>query len=159
MSRSRTSAGRTGRTPFLTHLFITGAEVNALAQAHCNPQSSHARQKLAARPMASPRISITSTYYECFWVLSISIRVGRHQLKMETPGRNQTPILRYRGVMFTSEYLKDSLSAVCPVLGVHRVRQGLTVLFEVDFSEDKALEEFCKSLSDGMLRLQNRTET
>ena len=104
--------------------------------------------------MASPRISITSTYYECFWVLSVSARVGRYQLKMETPRRNQTPILRYRDVTFTSEYLKDSLSAVCSVMGVHnvaRVRQGLTVLFEVDFSEEKALEKFCRSLSNGML--------
>ena len=101
------------------------------------------------------RIDITSTYYECFLVISVSIRVGRHQLRMETPrGRNQSPILRYRDVTFTSEYLKDSLSAVCSVLGVHnvaRVRQGQTVLFEVDFSEEKALEKFCKSLSNGVL--------
>ena len=103
----------------------------------------------------SSQIRTTTTYHECFWVLSVSIRVGRHQLKMETPRRNQTPILRYRDVTFTSEYLKDSLSAVCSVKGVHnvaRVRQGQTVLFEVDFSEEKALEKFCKSLSKGMSR-------
>ena len=97
------------------------------------------------------QINVTSTYHECFWVLSVSVRVGRHQLKIES--RNQTPILRYRDVTFTSEYLKDSLSAVCSVLGVHnvaRVRQGLTVLFEVDFSDEKALEKFCNSLSNGM---------
>ena len=106
--------------------------------------------------MASPRISITSTYYECFWVLSVSPRVDGHQMKMETPRRSQTPILRYGDVTFTSEYLKDSLSAVCSVMGVHnvaRVRQGQTVLFEVDFSEEKALERFCRLLSKGMLRL------
>ena len=39
-------------------------------------------------------------------------------MKMETP---RTPILRYRDVTFTSEYLKDSLSAVCSLLGVHDV--------------------------------------
>ena len=106
--------------------------------------------------LSASRISITSTYCECFWVLSVSVRVDRHQLKMEIPRRNQTPILRYRDVTFTSEYLKDSLSAVCSVMGVHnvaRVRQGLTILFEVDFSEEKALEKFCRSLSNGMLAL------
>ena len=66
---------------------------------------------------------------------------------METSSRShQTPVLRYR---VTTEYLKDSLTAVCPLLGVHnvaRVRQGALLLVEVDFTDEKAaLIEFCKS--------------
>ena len=71
---------------------------------------------------------------------------------METARGNQLPVLRYRDVSFTSEYLKDSLSVVCPLMGVHnvaRVRQGALPLFEVDFTEEKALDKFCRSLSNG----------
>ena len=93
-----------------------------------------------------------STYYESFLVLSLCLRIGKRQLKMETSRGNQLPVLRYREVSFTSEYLKDSLSAVCPLMGVHnvaRVRQGALPLFEVDFTEEKALDKFCRSLSNG----------
>ena len=95
-----------------------------------------------------------STYYESFLALSLSVRVGKRQLKMETPRGNQLlPVLRSRDISFTSEYLKDSLSAVCPLMGVHnvaRVRKGALPLFEVDFIGEKALDKFCRSLSDGM---------
>ena len=93
-----------------------------------------------------------STYYESFLVLSLCLRIGKRQLKIETSRGNQLPVLRYRDVSFTSEYLKDSLSAVCPLMGVHnvaRVRQGALPLFEVDFTEEKALDKFCRSLSNG----------
>ena len=101
-----------------------------------------------------------STYYESFLVLSLNLRIGncKRQLKMETSRGNQLPVLRYRDVSFTSEYLKDSLSAVCPLMGVHnvaRVRQGALPLFEVDFTEEKALDKFCLSISNGMLCIRN----
>ena len=99
-------------------------------------------------------LNIYTTYYESFLALSVSIRVdGNHQLRMETPSSSRAPVLRYRGITFTTEYLKESLSAVCPVLGVHnvaRVRQGASLpLVEVDFTDERALERFCKFISDG----------
>ena len=101
------------------------------------------------------QFNIYTTYYESFLALSVSIRVDRHQLMMETPSSSQAPVLRYRDITFTTEYLKESLSAVCPLLGVHnvaRVRQGATLpLVEVDFTDEKALKRFCQSISDGML--------
>ena len=103
------------------------------------------------------QLNIYTTYYESFLALSVSIRVDRHQLMMETPGSSQAPVLRYRDITFTTEYLKESLRAVCPLLAVHnvaRVRQGATLpLVEVDFTDEKTLERFCKSISDGMLSL------
>ena len=104
--------------------------------------------------MSRSQLNISTTYYESFLALSLSVRVGKRQLKMETSRGNQLPVLRYRDVSFTSEYLKDSLSAVCPLMGVHnvaRVRQGALPLFEVDFIEEKALDKFCRSLSNGKL--------
>ena len=102
---------------------------------------------------AKNQFNIHTTYYESF--LALSVRVDRHQLMMETPSSSQAPVLRYRDITFTTEYLKESLSAVCPLLEVHnvaRVRQGATLpLVEVDFTDEKALERFCKSISDGML--------
>ena len=101
------------------------------------------------------QFNVYTTYYESFLALSVSIRVDKHQLMMETSSRShQTPVLRYRDITFTTEYLKDSLTAVCPLLGVHnvaRVRQGALLLVEVDFTDEKALERFCKSIFDGML--------
>ena len=85
--------------------------------------------------MSRSQLNISTTYYESFLALSLSVRVGKRQLKMETSRGNQLPVLRYRDVSFTSEYLKDSLSAVCPLMGVHnvaRVRQGALPLFEVE---------------------------
>ena len=100
------------------------------------------------------KINIHTTYYESFLALSVSIRVDRHQLMMETPSSSQAPVLRCRDITFTTEYLKESLSAVCPLLGVHnvaRVRQGATLpLVEVDFTDEKALKRFCESISNGM---------
>ena len=100
------------------------------------------------------QFNIYTTYYESFLALSVSIRVDEHQLMMETPSSSQAPVLRYRDITFTTEYLKELLSAVCPLLGVHnvaRMRQGATLpLVEVDFTDEKALERFCKSMSDGM---------
>ena len=100
------------------------------------------------------QLNIYTTYYERFLALSVSIRVDKHQLMMETPSSSQAPVLRYRDITFTTEYLKESLSAVCPLLGVHnvaRVRQGATLpLVEVDFTDENALERFCKSISNGM---------
>ena len=114
------------------------------------PATACAKIKMATRTQLN-----ISTYYESFLVLSLNLRIGKRQLKMETSGGNQLPpVLRYRDVSFTSEYLKDSLSAVCPLMGVHnvaRVRQGALPLFEVDFTEEKALNKFCLSLSNGML--------
>ena len=98
------------------------------------------------------QLNISTTYYESFLALSLNIKVGKRQLKMETSRGNQLPVLRYRDITFTSEYLKDSLNAVCPLMGVHnvaRVRQGALPLFEVDFIEEKALDKFCRSLSNG----------
>ena len=78
---------------------------------------------------------------------------------METPSSSASqlaPVLRYGDITFTAEYLKECLSAItaiCPLLGVHnvaRVRQGALPLFEVDFTDEKALERFCKMLSNGM---------
>ena len=99
------------------------------------------------------QFNLYTTYYERFLALSVSIRVGKlHQLKLETP-RPQAPVLRYRDITFTSEYVKESLSAVCPLLGVHNVARvrtlGPLLLIEVDFTEVNALERFCKSLSSG----------
>ena len=86
------------------------------------------------------QFNIYTTYYESFLALSVSIRVDRHQLMMDS---SQAPVLRYRDITFTTEYLKESLSTVCPVLGVHnvaRVRQGATLpLVEVDFTDERAL--------------------
>ena len=100
------------------------------------------------------QLNIYTTYYESYLALSVSIRVdGNHQLMMETPSSSQAPVLRYRGITFTTENLKESLSAVCPMLGVHnvaRVRQGASLpLVEVDFTDERALERFCKFISDG----------
>ena len=103
-------------------------------------------------------LNIVTTCYENFLALSVSIRVDKHQLTMhmETLKSSQAPVLRYRDITFTTEYLKESLSAVCPLLGVHnvaRVRQGALPLVEVDFTDEKTLERFCKSISNGMLVL------
>ena len=111
--------------------------------------------KYSTITMASKsHFNIYTTYYESFLALSVSIRVDKHQLMIETPSSSQAPVLRYRDITFTTEYLKESLSAVCPLLGVHnvaRVRQGATLpLVEVDFTDEKALERFCKSRNDGM---------
>ena len=92
----------------------------------------------------------------------MSIRVDKHQLtmhNMETLRSSQAPVLRYRDITFPTEYLKESLSAVCPLLGVHnvaRVRQGALPLVEVDFTDEKTLERFCKSISNGMLVLYRK---
>ena len=62
---------------------------------------------------------------------------------MET---RQAPLLRYKDITLTTEYLKECLTAVCPLLGVHnvaRVRQGALPLFEVDFMDEKALSVKC----------------
>ena len=115
-----------------------------------NRPSEGTEIKMATRS----QLNISTTYYESFLALSLSAGVGKRQLKMEASRGNQLPVLRYRDVSFTSEYLKDSLSAVCPLMGVHnvaRVRQGALPLFEVDFIEEKALDKFCRSLSNGML--------
>ena len=116
-----------------------------------------ARRGHAARVMAAKsHFNIYTTYYESFLALSVSIRVDKHQLTMETPSSSASqlaPVLRYRDITFTAEYMKECLSAVCPLLGVHnvaRVRQGALPLFEVDFTDEKALEKFCKMLSNGM---------
>ena len=88
-------------------------------------------------------------YCENLLVLSVAIRVNKHQLKIEI-NPNQAPVYRYRDATLTLEFLKDCLAAVCPVLGVHnvaRARQGTLPLFEVDFIEQKSLERFCKSLN------------
>ena len=86
--------------------------------------------------------------------------MNKHHLMLERQG--QAPVLRYRDIRgditfeFTTESLKESLIAVCPVLGVHnvaRVRQGTLVLVEVDFTQEKLLEKFCKSLSNGVSSL------
>ena len=96
------------------------------------------------------QINVHTTYYESFLALSVSIRVDKHQLMMETPSSSQAPVLRYRDITFTTEHdLKESLSVVCPLLGVARVRQGALPLVEVDFTDEKALERFCKSISNG----------
>ena len=82
----------------------------------------------------------------------MSITVGKHQLMMETPCR-RAPVLRYRDITITTETLKELLIAVCPLRGVHnvaRVRQGALPLVEVDFTDEKALGRFCKSIIDGM---------
>ena len=104
----------------------------------------------------SSSFDIHSTYYESFLALSVSIRVNRHQLKMEKH-INQAPVLHYRNITIPTESLRESLAAVCPVLGVHnvaRVRRGTLALFEVDFTEQKALERFCKSM-DGKLNISH----
>ena len=101
-----------------------------------------------------------ATHYENFLALSVSIRVGKHQLMMETPTTSrshQALVLRYKDTTITTEYLKETLSAVCPLVGVHnvaRVKQGALPLVEVDFTDEKALERFCKSISDGTVILQ-----
>ena len=97
-------------------------------------------------------LDIHTTYYESFLALSVAIRINKHQLKMESH-TNRAPVLRYRDITIPSESLRESLAAVCPVLGVHnvaRVRRGSLPLFEVDFTEQKPLERFCKSM-DGKL--------
>ena len=104
---------------------------------------------------AKNQFNIHTTYYESFFALSVSIRKDKlHQLKLETH-RVQAPVLRYRDITFTSEFLKESLSAECLLVGVHnvgRVRHGAQLLMiEVDFTEEKPLERFCKSMSSGML--------
>ena len=113
--------------------------------------------KLKMATWNSQQFNLYTTYYERFLALSVSISVGKlHQLKLETP-RLQAPVLRYRDITFTSEYIKESLSAVCPVLGVHNVARvrmlGSLLLIEVDFTEVIALEKFCKSLSSGTYQL------
>ena len=75
---------------------------------------------------------------------------------MERP-INQAPVLRYRNITITSESLREALAAVCPMLGVHnvaRVRRGTLPLFEVDFTELKALERFCSSLNGTLKALK-----
>ena len=98
--------------------------------------------------------NIHSIYYESFLALSVGLRMNKHQLKME--GHiNQAAVFRYRNITITSESLREALAAVCPVLGVHnvaRVRRGNLPLFELDFSEQKTLERFCRSLN-GKLNL------
>ena len=99
------------------------------------------------------QFNLYTTYFERFLALSVSISVGKfHQLKLETP-RPQAPVLRYRDITFTSECIKESLSDVCPVLGVHNVARvrmlGSLLLIEVDFTEVNGLERFCKFLSSG----------
>ena len=97
-------------------------------------------------------ININTTCYENFLALSVSIRVDRHQLMMETPSSIQAPALRYEKITITTESLKKCLSVVCPLLGAHnvaRVREGALPLVEVDFTDEKALERFCKSMSSG----------
>ena len=62
-------------------------------------------------------------------------------------------MLRYRDIEVNTKKLKESLSAVCPLLGVHdvaRVRQGGLFLVEVDFTDENRFQNFCKSLSSGM---------
>ena len=100
------------------------------------------------------KFNLYTTYYERFLALSVSISVSKlHQLMLETPGL-QAPVLRYRDTTFTSDDIKNSLSEVCPTLGVHNVARvrilGPLLLIEVDFTEVNALERFCKSLSSGM---------
>ena len=94
-------------------------------------------------------LNIHSTYYESFLALSVGLRINKQQLKME--GHiNKAPVLRYRNVTITSESLRESLAAVCPSLGIHnvaRVRRGTMPLFEVDFTEQEAIERFCKSMN------------
>ena len=102
------------------------------------------------------QFNLYATYYERFLALSVSIRVCKlHQLKLETT-RLQAPVLRYRNITFTSDDIKNSLSAVCPLLKVHNVARvravGSLLLIEVDFTEVTALASFCKSLSSGMHR-------
>ena len=106
---------------------------------------------MATPPSASQVYNIYTTCYENIFVLSVSVAVNKHHLMLEWQG--QGPILRYRDITFTPECLKESLIAVCPVLGVHnvaRVRQGTLLLVEVDFTQEKLLEKFCKSLSNGV---------
>ena len=100
------------------------------------------------------QFNIYTTYYESYLALSVSIRVDKQQMVMETHKRSHSLVLRHGDIItFTAEDLKESLSAVCPMLGVHnvaRVRQGASLpLVEVDFTDEKALERFCKSISDG----------
>lgn len=94
-------------------------------------------------------LNVYSTYYESFFALSVGIRVNKHQLRMESR-TNQAPVLCYRDIAFPLQSLKESLAAVCPLLGVHdvaRARQGALPLFELDFSGQKNLQKFCKSLN------------
>ena len=113
---------------------------------------------MATPPSASQVSNIYTTCYENFFVLSVSVAVNKHHLMLERQG--QAPVLRYRDIRgditfeFTPESLKESLIAVCPVLGVHNVarvfmRQGTLLLIELDFTQEKLLEKFCKSLSNG----------
>ena len=93
--------------------------------------------------------NIYTTYYESYLALSVSIRVDKQQMMMETLSQGQAPVLQYRDITFTTEKLKDSLNDFFPVLGIHnvaRVRQGALPLFEVDFADEQSLEMFCKSL-------------
>ena len=105
---------------------------------------------------AQNQINVYTTYYESFLALSVCIKVGKHQLKKEAPGSSIEPVLRHEDITFTTEYLKESLSVVCPLLGAHnvaRVREGALHLVELDFTEEKALERFCISMSDGLFHI------
>ena len=91
--------------------------------------------------------NIYTTYYESYLALSVSIRVDKQQMTMETLTQGQAPVLQYRDITFTTEKLKDSLNDFFPVLyNVARVRQGALPLFEVDFPDEQSLEMFCESL-------------
>ena len=109
----------------------------------CTPLSNFLDPPLLLIMATKSQFNIYTTYYESFLVLSVSIRVDKHQLTMET---RQAPLLRYKDITLTTEYLKECLTAVCPLLGVHnvaRVRQGALPLFEVDFMDEKALSVKC----------------
>ena len=90
------------------------------------------------------------TCCESFLALSVVVRVNKHQLEMESHV-DRAPVFHYGDIFASSELLKQSLAHVCLPLGVHsvgRVRQENNIpLFEVDFSEQKHLEMFCKSLN------------
>ena len=89
------------------------------------------------------------TCCESFLALSVVVRVNKYQLEMESHV-DRAPVFRYGNFFAISELLKQSLAHVCLPLGVHsigRMRQGTLPLFEVDFSGQKCLEMFCKSLN------------
>ena len=97
---------------------------------------------------APSQLNVYSTYYEGILVLSVGISVNKRQLAMETH-TNQSAVLRYKNLVISLESLKKHLATVCHVMGVHniaRVRQGNLPLFELDFTGQKTLMTFCKSL-------------
>ena len=115
---------------------------------------SHCRVSYTLPVTSKGALNIHSTYYENFLALSVGLRVNKHQLKMDDH-TNQAPVLRYRDITITSESLRESLAAVCPVLGVHnvaRVRRGTLPLFEVDFADQVALGKFCNNLDGKVTR-------